>query len=70
MARATSSGARSAPARGGVVCCGSPPDKKSLQRRLRAIVGGKFDAPPLSKEIRAFVDWVAHALTTRGMVLG
>ena len=33
-------------------------------------IEGRFDAPPLSKEIRAFVDWVAHyTLTTRGMVL-
>ena len=46
-----------------------PPDKEIGHNRLRPIVG-KFDAPPLSKEIRAFVDWVAHyTMTTRGMVL-
>ena len=35
-----------------------PPDNEIGHNRLRVIVG-KFDAPPLSKEIRAFVDWVA-----------
>ena len=46
-----------------------PPDKEIGHNRLRPIAG-KFDAPPLSKEIRAFVDWVAHyTMTTRGMVL-
>jgi primosomal protein N' (replication factor Y) len=46
-----------------------PPDEGIGNNRLRAVVG-KFDAPPLSKEIRAFVDWVAHyTMTTRGMVL-
>ncbi len=46
-----------------------PPDKEIGHNRLRAI-GAKFDAPPLSKEIRSFVDWVAnYTLTARGMVL-
>ena len=43
-------------------------------RRSATIGSGRsparFDAPPLSKEIRAFVDWVAdYTLTSRGMVL-
>ena len=46
-----------------------PPDPEIGHNRLRPIAG-TFDAPPLSKEIRAFVDWVAdYTLTSRGMVL-
>ena len=46
-----------------------PPDPSVGHNRLRPI-GGTFEAPPLSKEIRAFVDWVAdYTLTSRGMVL-
>ena len=37
--------------------------------RLRPI-SGKFDAPPLSRELRRFVEWTAdYTLTSRGMVL-
>ncbi len=46
-----------------------PPDAEIGHNRLRAI-SGKFESPPLAKEIRAFVDWVAdYTLTARGMVL-
>ena len=46
-----------------------PPDPEIGHNRLRPIAG-TFEAPPLSKEIRAFVDWVAdYTLTSRGMVL-
>jgi len=46
-----------------------PPDREIGHNRLRPI-SGTFEAPALSKEIRAFVDWVAHyTMTTRGMVL-
>ena len=46
-----------------------PPDPEIGHNRLRPI-GDVFDAPPLSAEIRAFVDWVAgYTLTSRGMVL-
>ena len=46
-----------------------PPDPEIGHNRLRPI-GGTFEAPPLSKEIRSFVDWVAdYTLTSRGMVL-
>ncbi len=46
-----------------------PPDPEIGHNRLRPI-SGAFEAPPLSKEIRAFVDWVAdYTLTARGMVL-
>src|SRR5437762_2583512 len=46
-----------------------PPDPEIGDNRLRAIEG-TFDAPPLSPEIRGFVDWVAdYTLTGRGMVL-
>jgi primosomal protein N' (replication factor Y) len=46
-----------------------PPDQAVGTERLRPIVG-KFEAPPLGREIRAFVDWVAHyTMTPRGMVL-
>src|SRR5581483_6326504 len=45
------------------------PDPEVGHNRLRE-VAGRFDAPPLSKEIRSFVDWVAdYTLTPRGMVL-
>ena len=36
-----------------------PPDTEIGHNRLRPIAG-RFDAPPLSQEIRAFVDWVAR----------
>jgi primosomal protein N' (replication factor Y) (superfamily II helicase) len=46
-----------------------PPDPEVGHNRLRP-VAEKYDAPPLSKEIRGFVDWVAnYTLTSRGMVL-
>ena len=46
-----------------------PPDQSVGHNRLRPI-NGTFDAPPLSAEIRRFVDWVAdYTLTSRGMVL-
>jgi primosomal protein N' (replication factor Y) len=46
-----------------------PPDPEIGHNRLRAITAA-FDAPPLSVEIRRFVDWVAdYTLTRRGMVL-
>jgi primosomal protein N' (replication factor Y) len=46
-----------------------PPDATVGHNRLRRIEE-KYDAPPLAREIRAFVDWVAHyTMTTRGMVL-
>jgi len=46
-----------------------PPDEEIGHNRLRPIVG-RFDAPPLAKQLRAFVDWIAnYTLTTRGMVL-
>jgi primosomal protein N' (replication factor Y) len=46
-----------------------PADRTIGHNRLRPIEG-TFDAPPLAKEIRAFVDWVAdYTLTSRGMVL-
>ncbi|HVZ12890.1 MAG TPA: DEAD/DEAH box helicase, partial [Bauldia sp.] len=46
-----------------------PPDPEIGHNRLRPL-SEVFDAPPLSKEIRAFVDWVAdYTLTSRGMVL-
>ncbi len=46
-----------------------PPDPEIGHNRLRPIEG-VFEAPPLSPEIRKFVDWVAdYTLTSRGMVL-
>ncbi len=46
-----------------------PPDAAIGHNRLRPIAG-VFEAPPLAKEIRRFVDWVAdYTLTSRGMVL-
>ncbi len=46
-----------------------PADPEIGHNRLRPIEG-TFEAPPLSKEIRAFIDWVAdYTLTSRGMVL-
>ena len=46
-----------------------PPDTEIGDNRLRSI-SSTFDAPPLSAEIRRFVDWVAdYTLTSRGMVL-
>ena len=46
-----------------------PPDPSIGHNRLRPIAG-TFDVAPLSKDIRAFVDWVAdYTLNTRGMVL-
>ncbi len=46
-----------------------PPDREIGHNRLRSI-NGVFDAPPLHREIRRFVDWVAdYTLTSRGMVL-
>jgi primosomal protein N' (replication factor Y) len=46
-----------------------PPDPEIGHNRLRP-VSEVFAAPPLSREIRAFVDWVAdYTLTSRGMVL-
>ncbi|SDB05064.1 primosomal protein N' [Bauldia litoralis] len=46
-----------------------PPDAEIGHNRLRPIVE-KLDAPPLLKDLRAFVDWIAdYTLTTRGMVL-
>lgn len=46
-----------------------PPDPEVGHNRLRPIVG-RFDAPPLARDLRAFVDWIAnYTLTTRGMVL-
>jgi len=46
-----------------------PPDETIGHNRLRA-VGGAFDVAPLSKDMRSFVDWVAHyTLAPRGMVL-
>jgi primosomal protein N' (replication factor Y) len=46
-----------------------PADGTVGHNRLRPITE-KFDAPPLSAEIRGFVDWVAnYTLTARGMVL-
>ena len=44
-------------------------DRTVGHNRLRPIEAS-FDAPPLAKEIRSFVDWVAdYTLTSRGMVL-
>ena len=46
-----------------------PADPDIGHNRLRPI-GTVLDAPPLSAEIRRFVDWVAdYTLTSRGMVL-
>jgi primosomal protein N' (replication factor Y) (superfamily II helicase) len=46
-----------------------PADPEIGHNRLRPIAG-TFEAPPLPKEIRTFVDWVAdYTLTSRGMVL-
>jgi primosomal protein N' (replication factor Y) len=46
-----------------------PPDPAVGHNRLRE-VSERLDAPPLGREIRAFVDWVAnYTLTARGMVL-
>jgi primosomal protein N' (replication factor Y) len=46
-----------------------PPDPEIGHNRLRE-VAHRFDTPPLGREIRAFVDWVAnYTLTARGMVL-
>ncbi|MCB1489892.1 MAG: primosomal protein N', partial [Bauldia sp.] len=46
-----------------------PPDGEIGHNRLRPIAE-RLDVPPLLKEIRAFVDWIAdYTLTTRGMVL-
>ncbi len=46
-----------------------PPDLDRTSNRLRE-VNAKFDTPPLSKETRNFVDWVAdYTLATRGMIL-
>ncbi|MEJ0011099.1 MAG: primosomal protein N' [Bauldia sp.] len=46
-----------------------PADPEIGHNRLRPITG-TFEAPPLSAEIRKFVDWVAdYTLTSRGMVL-
>ena len=46
-----------------------PPDEEIGHNRLRPIVG-RYDAPPLPRDLRAFVDWVAdYTLTPRGMVL-
>ncbi len=46
-----------------------PPDTSVGHNRLRPI-NGTFEAPPLNREIRRFVDWVAdYTLTSRGMVL-
>jgi primosomal protein N' (replication factor Y) len=45
-----------------------PPDRSIGGNRLRQ-VAGRFDAPPIPHETRAFVDWVAnYTLTSRGMV--
>ena len=46
-----------------------PPDMDRTSNRLREVVA-KFDSPPLPRESRAFVDWIAaYTVTTRGMVL-
>ena len=46
-----------------------PADASVGHNRLRPIEG-RFETPPLSAEIRRFVDWVAdYTLTSRGMVL-
>ena len=46
-----------------------PPDETIGHNRLRA-VEYRFDVPPLTKTLRAFVDWVAdYTIATRGMVL-
>ncbi len=46
-----------------------PPDATVGHNRLRPI-NGTYPAPPLDREIRGFVDWVAdYTLTSRGMVL-
>ncbi len=46
-----------------------PPDKEIGHNRLREI-NGVYEVPPLPREIRRFVDWVAgYTLTSRGMVL-
>ena len=47
-----------------------PPDPVRRPQSPPADRGSASTAPPLSKEIRAFVDWVAdYTLTSRGMVL-
>ena len=46
-----------------------PPDMDRKSNRLKDIAG-KFDVPPLPREARIFVDWIAdYTITTRGMVL-
>lgn len=46
-----------------------PPELSASSNRLRPIER-LFDAPPLSENLRAFIDWVArYTLTPRGMVL-
>ncbi len=45
------------------------PDLDRTSNRLREVTA-KFDVPPLSRESRSFVDWVAgYTVSTRGMVL-
>lgn len=46
----------------------NPPDPEVGHNRLRP-VSAKFDAPPIAKAVRGFVDWVAnYTLTQPGMV--
>ncbi|MCP4380172.1 MAG: primosomal protein N' [Hyphomicrobiales bacterium] len=46
-----------------------PVDEEIGHNRLRPIAG-RFDAPPLSTDLRDFVNWIAaYTLTTKGMVL-
>ena len=46
-----------------------PPDRSVGHNRLRSI-NATFDVPPLTADVRRFVDWVAdYTLTSRGMVL-
>ena len=45
-----------------------PPDREIGHNRLRA-VEAKYDAPPIARDVREFVDWVAnYSLAQRGMV--
>ncbi|MGD9740164.1 MAG: primosomal protein N' [Bauldia sp.] len=46
-----------------------PPGLDRSSNRLKHVTA-KLDTPPLSRDLRAFADWVAgYTLTTRGMVL-
>jgi primosomal protein N' (replication factor Y) len=53
----------------GVVWADNPAPNPRLHNRMKDVTG-KLDVPPLKRELRSFVDWVAdYTLAPRGMVL-